>query len=46
MGKWCTYAVLNAKKKYNQKKVNRKPHLPKMLVFTNNGYNGLYRFSL
>ena len=39
---WCT----KYEKRYNQKKLNRKPYLSNMLTFIDNSYNGLYRFSL
>lgn len=37
---WCT----KCEKRYKQKKLNRKPYLSNILIFTNNSYNGLYRF--
>gem|GEM_PF-2194725 len=39
---WCT----KCEKRYNQEKLNRKPDLSNMLIFTDNSYNGVYRFSL
>lgn len=39
---WCT----KCGKRYNQKKLNRKPYLSNILIFTDISYNRLYRFSL